>query len=148
LPHKSQIAALVSNQLIATLAEDWHAEPGGRMFVAGSVIALDLDTLKKDPLHLKPAVVFTPTATEYAEGVEATRNHLLLTTLDNVQGRVYVYTRGPGGVWTKKKLATPENRAVAVVTTNWSDNQFFIRTTGFLTPTSLLLANGDTGVLK
>ncbi len=148
LPHKSQIAALVSGQLITTLDEDWKAEPGGRTYVAGSVIALDLDALKKDPLHLKPTVVFTPTATEYAQGVRSTRNHLLLTTLENVQGRVYVYTRGPGESWTKKKLATPDNRAVSVATTNWSDNQFFITTTGFLTPTSLLLANGDTGALK
>jgi prolyl oligopeptidase len=98
--------------------------------VQGSIVSLDLEAVKKDPLHLKPTVVFAPSQTEFAQDVDTTKNRMLLTTLENVQGRVYTYTFGAEGAWTRKKLDVPENRAVSIVSTNWSDDQFFYRSRG------------------
>jgi prolyl oligopeptidase len=148
LPAKASIDGMVHGQIIATLDEDW--KPGGEdaTFVQGSVISLDLEAVKKDPLHLKPHVVFAPTATEFAQHVARTRNHLLLTTLENVQGRAYSYTLGAKGAWTRKRLDVPENRTVDIESTNWFDDRFFLSLEGFLTPASLLLGDADAGTLK
>jgi prolyl oligopeptidase len=145
LPSKVEINALLHGQLIVTLNEDWKPDGQTASFVQGSVVSLDLAALKKDPLHLKPTIVFAPSAVEFAQHVEATKNSLLLTTLENVQGRAYVYSRDASGGWTRKKLAVPDNQTVSIVTANATDDRFFLSLTGFLTPSSLLLGNAAEG---
>jgi len=148
LPLKGRIAALLKGRLIVYLDEDWKPEPDGRNFVAGSLVALDFAAFKKDPMHLKPSLVFAPTSTEFLKDLLTTRNYLLLTTLQNVQGRAYIYSLMPDGQWKGKQLAVPDNRAVSLVTANWSDDRFFLSVTGFLTPSSLLLGDAAEGALK
>jgi prolyl oligopeptidase len=148
LPLKVRIAALLKGRLIVHLDEDWKPEPDGRNFVAGSLVALDFAAFKKDPMHLKPSLVFAPTSTEFLEGLETTRNYLLLTTLQNVQGRAYTYSLMPDGQWKGTQLAVPDNGTVSLVTANWSDDRFFLSVTGFLTPSLLLLGDAAAGTLK
>src|SRR5271170_1021070 len=148
LPGKANIDGMLDGQIIVTLNEDWKPEGQETTFVQGSVVSLDLEAVKKDPLHLKPSVVFAPTAVEFAQGVDTTKNFLLLSTLDNVQGRAYVYCFGADGKWTRRKLDVPENQTVDLVTGNTSDDHFFISLTGFLTPSSLLLGNAGGSSLK
>ena len=145
LPGKAQIEALLHGQLIVTLNEDWKPEGQNASFVQGSVVSLDLAALRKDPLHLKPAVVFAPSDVEFAQHVEVTKNYLLLTTLENVQGRAYVYSRDADGGWTRKKLAVRDNQTVSIVTADATDDKFFLSLTGFLTPSSLLLGDAAAG---
>jgi prolyl oligopeptidase len=145
LPPKADINGLLDNQIIVTLNQDWKPEGLATTFPQGSVVSLDLDAVKKDPLHLNPTIVFAPTAEEFVQEAAVTKNHLLLDTLEHVQGRAYVYTRGTNGQWTKSKLNVPDNVAVSVITTNTSDDQFFLAVTGFLTPSSLLLGDAATG---
>jgi len=150
LPAKSDVDVLVDGQVVVSLNEDWKPEGQKTKLAQGSVISLDLEAVKKDPLHLKPAAVFTPTAVEFAQegSVDTTKNHLLLTTLENVQGRAYVYTRGAKGVWTRKKLDVPNNQTVTIVSTNWADDQFVLSLEGFLTPSSFWLGDAGAGALK
>jgi prolyl oligopeptidase len=148
LPKKIEPAGLLDGQLFFVINEDWKPEGSSKQYAKGSVIALDLADLNKDTTHLKPIVVFAPTAQEFEQEVSTTRNHLLLTTLDHVQGRAYEYTRGKSGSWTRKQLAVPDNQTVGIVTTNESDDKFFLALTGFLTPSSFELGDAATGELK
>jgi prolyl oligopeptidase len=148
LPGKATVNGLLDGQIIATLDEDWKPQGQDAKIVQGSVVSLDLEAVKKDPLHLKPSVVFAPTATEFAQRVAITKNCLLLTTLQNVQGRLYSYALGAKGAWTRKKLDVPDNLTVSIVSANWSDDRFFLSLEGFLTPSSLLLGDAGTGALK
>jgi prolyl oligopeptidase len=144
LPPKADVNGLLDNQLIVTLNQNWKPEGLDTTFAQGSVVSLDLDAVRKDPLHLKPTIVFTPTAEEFTQEAAITRNHLIIPTLEHVQGRAYVYTRDANAQWTRKKLDVPDNVAVSVVTTNASDDRFFLSLTGFLTPSSLLLGDAAT----
>jgi prolyl oligopeptidase len=151
LPRKIVPSGLLDGQLILEINEDWTpagAAAGSQKFVQGTVISLSLTDLEKDPAHLKPTVVFAPSGQEFEQEVDTTRNHLLLTTLDHVQGRAYEYTRSKDGAWTRKKLPVPDNQTVGIVTTNTSDDKFFLSLTGFLTPSSLELGDAATGELK
>ena len=146
LPGKSGVEGLLDGQIIVSLNEDW--KPDGAVIPQGSVVSLDLAAVEKDPLHLKPTVVFAPTAQEFEQDVATTRNHLLLTTLEHVQGRAYVYTREKNGSWGRKKLDVPDNLTVQIETANSSDDQFFLEFMGFLTPSSLELGDAASGQLK
>jgi len=147
IPGKSGIDGMLNGQIIVELNEDWKPEGLSTTFPQGSVVALDLEAIKRDPAHLKPTAIFTPTTQEFAQEVAVTRNHLILTTLDHVQGRAYVYTRSSKNAWTSKKLDIPDNLSVSIDTANTSDDRFFLQTTGFLTPSSLLLGDAATTTL-
>ena len=97
---KSSIDDLLHGQLIVTINQDW--EPGGANMprARGS---LDLEAVRKDPLHLKPRLVFAPTAVEFFQDLATTRNHLILTTLESVQGRAYVLISPADGAWTRNR---------------------------------------------
>ena len=145
VPQKVEMDGLLDGKLIITIEEDWLG------LAQGSVISLDLAAVENDPQHLKPTVVFAPTAQEFAQGVAITRNHLILTTLENVQGRAYILTLAKKGLedsWTRSKLPIPNNEAIYVNTTNTSDDQFFLTQMGFLTPSTLILGDAATDALK
>jgi prolyl oligopeptidase len=148
LPGKSNVEGLLNGQVIVSLNEDWKPEGQSRTFIQGAVVSLDLESLKRDPLHLKPTVVFAPSGVEFAQQVSLTKNHLLLTTLENVQGRAYVYSRGSHGEWTGKKLDLPDNLTISVATADASDEHFFLSLTGFLTPSSLWYGQAGANTLQ
>jgi prolyl oligopeptidase len=147
VPLKSSIDGFVDNQMIWSLHEDWIPD-GGTTIKSGAVVALDLAAAKSDPARLKPAIVFSTTTQEFAQQVAGTRTHLILTTLEHVQGRAYVYTRGKDGTWTRKKLPVPDNQAVDVVSTSPLHDHFFLSERGFLNPHSLWLGDAADGSLK
>ncbi len=146
LPSKIEITGMVDGQLIVNLDQDWTPPTGGHI-AAGSVIAVDADAILRDPEHPKVAIVFAPTSVEFVQEVETTRNHILVTTLDNVQGRAYDYTC-TGSRWSRRSLDIPENQTVGIRTTDPQTDTFFLSTTGFLTPSSLLIGNAAQGSIK
>jgi prolyl oligopeptidase len=149
LPKKIQPVGMLDGRVFFVINEDWTPQGASKQqYVKGSVIALELADLRKDTTHLKPTVVFAPTAEEFEQEVSITKNHLLITTLNHVQGRAYEYTRSPSGAWTRKQLDVPDNQTVGIVSTNESDDKFFLALTGFLTPSSLELGDAATGELK
>src|ERR1700733_9218157 len=148
VPGKCQLHGMLDGQIFVELNEDWKPEGLSATFPQGSLIALNLEAVRKDPVHLKPTVVFTPTSQEFFQDAATTKNHLLITTLDHVQGRAYVYTRDANNTWTRKKLDIPDNLSVEIASAANSDDKFFVQTTGFLTPSSLLLGDAASTGLK
>ncbi len=148
LPPKVHMDGLLAGRLIVTINEDWRPQGADRTIAQGSVVALDLKALERHPDRPQPTVVFAPTPQEFVQQVAITKNHLLLTTLEHVQGRAYVYSVGSGGEWTRQQLDIPENRTVEIVTTNKSDDRFFLELTGFLDPSSLWLGDAAAASLK
>jgi prolyl oligopeptidase len=81
------------------------------------------------------------------DGTAFTRNHLLLTTLDHVQGRAYVYTPTSAG-WTRKALPVPQNASVELTDASTTNDSFFLTITGFLTPSSVFVGDAAIVTLK
>ena len=67
LPLKARVDGLLGGQLLVTLDEDWTPDGQTNKIAQGSVIALDLAAVEKDPVRLKPTVVFAPTAQEFEQ---------------------------------------------------------------------------------
>jgi prolyl oligopeptidase len=146
LPAKSNISGLLEGRVLLTIDQDWTPAGQRQTFKQGSLLEMKLSDLLKDPAHLKPSIVFEPTANEFLENVATTKSRLLLTTLDHVQGRAYIYDPGLTG-WSHKSLPVPENVSVGIVSTSDTSDDFFLGITGFLTPSSLHLGNATAGSL-
>ena len=145
LPLKARVGGLLSGQLLVTLDEDWTPDGQTNKVAQGSVVALDLAAVEKDPVRLKPTVVFAPTAQEFEQWFSTTKNHLVLGTLEHVQGRAYVYTLGSGGKWMHQRLPVPANLTISSGTASPTDDRFFLGLEGFLTPPSLWLGDASDG---
>jgi len=147
LPLKARLSGLLGGQLLVTLEEDWTPEGQTNKISQGSVVALELAAVEKDPVRLKPVVVFAPTTQEFEEWFGTTKNHMILATLDHVQQRAYIYTVGGNGNWTRKRLPLPDNLTIGSATASHTDDRFFVGVEGFLTPPSLWLGDAADGSL-
>jgi prolyl oligopeptidase len=148
LPLKASVDGLLHGQLLVTLNEDWTPDGQTKSFAQGSVVSLELNAATEDPVHLKPTVVFAPTEEEFEQQFATTKNHLILTTLEHVQGRAYVYTLGNDGQWTRKRLPVEDNRTIHLAAASRTDDRFFVGLEGFLTPPSLWLGDAEGGSLR
>ena len=144
LPAKSDITGLVAGKLVVSLKQDWTA-PSGQDFKSGDLIAWPLDAWLEDPAT--PAVlVLRPTERQAVEGVNATRNTLVVALYDNVRGSVRVYRPGETE-WTYSTLDLPQNVSVGVGSASEIDDKIFVSVTGYLNPSSLWLADAATGAV-
>lgn len=145
LPLKASVDGLLSGQLLVEIDEDWAPDGQTEKVAQGSVVALDLAAVENDPVRLKPTVVFAPTAQEFEQWFSTTKNHMILATLEHVQGRAYVYTPGRDGKWMHRRLPVPANLTITRGTANQTDDRFFLGLEGFLTPPSLWLGDASDG---
>ncbi|WP_263379467.1 prolyl oligopeptidase family serine peptidase [Granulicella paludicola] len=147
IPKKADISGMIDGRVLLQTREDWTPAGSKSAFPQGSLLQMDLKDIVADPAHLKPMAVFTPTTQEFLEGASTTKNRLIVTTLNHVRGRAYIYSPTSKG-WSKKPLSLPENISVGIVTTNDNNDNYFLSVTGFLTPSSLWFGDAVTSALK
>jgi prolyl oligopeptidase len=147
MPMKAEFLALIDGRLILSLHEDWKRSDQP-MLAQGSLVSLELSAVAADPKHLRPALVYAPTAREAFVEAGATRGHLLVHTLDNVNGRAYSYKPEPNNRWSRRQIELPNNVSVNVMDSDLHTEQAFVQVTGFLTPPKLILADLAQGTLS
>ncbi len=132
---------VVDGQLVVYLRSDWDA--GGESFAQGSLVAMDLDDFRAGDREF--VTVFAPTDRQTVEGTSTTRSSLLVTTLDEVRGRLTRF-RYDDGEWVGSPIEVPDLGTVSVVSTDDESDRFFFNYSGFLQPSSLYLAGEDGSV--
>jgi len=145
VPLKTDVSGLVHGRLLLTLNEDWRAQ--GRVFAAGSLVAVDLQAAIEHPDDLHPAVVYAPQARESLGSVSATKNNVVLTIYRNVRGRAFVYTPVGNDMWRVRRLALPENASLDVADTTVRSDAMFVDARSFLIPPTLYYGNASTAAL-
>ena len=140
MPLKAGLLGMVAGRLIIELRDDWKTADGALM-PQGSLVSVNLADALAAPDHLRPTLVYAPTARRAFAEAATTRDQLLVTELDNVKGRAYVYTPESGGRWTRRALTMPDNATVEIVDADLHSNRAFLDVTGFLTPSSLWFAD-------
>lgn len=143
VPAKANFVELTGGQVIVHLYEDWTN--GGKTIRGGSVAAFDGNTALKAPNALAPVTIFEPGPRESVAGISATKDKLLIGIYQNVKGKVLVATRGSNNSWTRTTLPLPDNVSTGVVSTDLETNDALISVTGFLTPSSIWLADAARG---
>jgi prolyl oligopeptidase len=147
IPRKASISGLVVGRVMITLDTTWTAA-GGKTFPAGSLVSVPLSAMLSNPASLPATLVYAPGPRESLSGFSITHNALILTTLDNVRGRAYVYTPTVGGGWKHTKLDLPDNLSIGSVGGDIHSHTGFLNVTGFLTPSSVSLVDAQTGAIR
>jgi prolyl oligopeptidase len=129
-------AAVYREWLLLELRSDWHV--GGRRFKAGSLLATDLDRFMAGDREIE--ILFEPTDRTSLVGFATTRNHVIVTTLDNVRNRLFAVSF-QGGRWQRRSLpGLPEHgTATAVPVDDLESDDFFLVTATALEPSTLSL---------
>jgi prolyl oligopeptidase len=145
-PKKSSIGDIVDGRLLLSVNEDWVPAPG-RKFKAGSLVSYDLAEWKRDPLKALPSLVFEPGPRQTLDEFSATSGKLILTILDNVRGKAFVYDYS-GGKWQARPIALPQNATIGINAASEDNDLAMLSATDYLTPSSLWLLDGATGKLE
>jgi prolyl oligopeptidase len=146
MPMKAEFLTLIDGRLILSLHEDWK-RTGAPTLPQGSLVSLGLAAVAANPRRLRPELVYAPTAREAFLEAGATRGHLLVHILDNVNGRVYSYKPEPNNRWSRRQLELPNNVSVNLIDSDLHSEQAFVQVTGFLMPSKLILADLSRGTL-
>ncbi len=139
VPQKSTPVAFMDGQIILRLSEAWESANGD--IKTGSLAAFDARDAAAHPDSIVPVVIAEPGPREAIGGASATKTKLLVSVTDNVRGRIYVYSHGSDGGWSRTKLDLPDNVTTSVSAVDGANDQALIGVTGYLTPSSLWLAN-------
>lgn len=135
LPKKAEIATLACGRLLVKLDEDWTPSEDNR-FTAGSVISYDLDEWKQDPPRAKASLVFQPGPGQALSELTATKNFLILTILENVQSKAFVY-KYDQGAWSATPIPLPEHTGVSLSATYDKADRVMFTVSSYLGPTSV-----------
>ncbi|SDF49724.1 prolyl oligopeptidase [Bradyrhizobium brasilense] len=146
LPKKAEIGGLVGHRLLVKLEEEWTPS-GDVSFSAGSLISYDLSEWKQDPLRAKASLVFQPGPRQALSGLSFTKNLLILTILDNVQSKAFVY-KYDQGAWSTTPIPLPEHTNVSVSATSDDADQAMFAVSSYLKPTSVWYFDADTQRLE
>ena len=146
IPEKASVQDLVSGRVIVKLEEPWAV--AGKAFPAGSLVDLDLAAVKARPAALRPSLVWKAGPRDSLESVSSSKNRLLLSTLDNVRGRLWSLRYAPGKGWTATRLALPDNLALGFGSSDDQSDLAFVSSAGFTTPSALYLANAASGKVE
>jgi prolyl oligopeptidase len=134
IPRDAEVRGVFKEQLLLSLRTDWTV--GGATYAQDALLAIGLDAFLAGDRAFE--VLFTPGERVSLGGVGSTRNFLLLTTLDNVSGRLYRLGFNDGA-WSQDEIALPGLGTVGIGSTSEADDTFFFYYTDFLTPSSLYL---------
>ncbi len=140
MPKDAALNGVHHDYLLYTLKSDLKTKK--RLFKTGSLVALPLSSVlkKEDPaLHLE--LIFEPTKKTFLQNVIQTKNHLILETIDNIQGKLLKVTFKKPRHWITEKINLGNNGVASIESTEVEHDQFLALYTDFVTPTTLSLAN-------
>ncbi|MGY4408032.1 prolyl oligopeptidase family serine peptidase [Bradyrhizobium sp. USDA 3315] len=146
LPKKAAIIGLVSDRLLVKVDEEWAPSNDVRVS-AGSLISYDLTEWKRDPLRAKASLVFQPGPRQALSGVRPTKNLLILTILENVQSKAFVY-KYDQGAWSATPIQLPEHTNVSVSAASNEADQAMFAVSNYIRPTSVWYFDAETQKLE
>jgi len=131
-------------KLVFTVEEAWSLD--GRDVGPGALMSVSTSLLRpraEGQIIVTNAdySVFEPSERQSIEEVAVMDDRIVATIYDNVRGTVSVFTDHGENGWAETKPPVPENVAIHLGSTSRSTSQLFLTLEGFLTPSTLTLAN-------
>jgi prolyl oligopeptidase len=138
LPIDVKFRGFFKDHLLISLRSDWTVAES--TYLQDSLLAIDLDDFLAGSRQFE--VLFEPSERVSLSGVSTTRDSLILSTLDNVRGRLHRMRLGEDG-WTTQEIELPGPGSARVIAASDEDDLWFFRYTDYLTPTGLYVVQGD-----
>ena len=138
IPARTSPVGLIDGMMVFDTSDPWGDVP------AGAIASAPLAEVERGVL--KPTVIVAPGPRQSLSGTAATRDTLLVTMLDEVNGRAFVYRHAAGG-WTSRPVPLPDKVSVGVVSTSDRSDHGYLSVTSFLQPTTLYSIDAATVAL-
>jgi len=132
IPEDAELQVIFKEQMLFSLRTDWTVE--GTTYPADALLAIGLEDFLAGGRTFD--LLFQPEDRVSLGGVSTTRNHLLVTTMDNVRSKLFKYSLTDEG-WSHEGLELPGLGSAGVRGTSDLNDDFFFTYTDFMTPSSL-----------
>lgn len=142
MPQKVSVAGLVAGRVVFRLDEAWGDLP------SGAVATAPLADVMRHPEKIAAKLAWKPGPREALEAVSATKGRLLVSILDNVNGRLLSLAPAANGAWTTATLPLPDKLALNFGSAQTDGDRVFAKAQGFTTPESLYLVDAATGTAE
>ncbi|MGZ5934215.1 MAG: prolyl oligopeptidase family serine peptidase, partial [Rhizomicrobium sp.] len=140
LPRTASVTGLYDGQLLFTLRKPWNDVPQGALAAFSFNEWL---TTKKLP---KLSVLYTPDARSSIAHVATGQSGLYVSTLENVNGRVYKFARRQGE-WVRSSIALPSGGSADISSVNDYGPQTYFSFESYLVPSTVFADDGG-GTLR
>jgi prolyl oligopeptidase len=140
IPEDAELQGIFKEQMLVSLRTDWTV--GGTTYLQDALLAINVDRFLAGERDF--SVLFQPEERVALGYVSNTKNHLLVTTLDNVRSRLYKYTL-TGEDWPREEITLPGIGSAGVSGASDEDDIFYITYTDFLTPSGLYIVQEGEG---
>lgn len=141
VPEDAKLEGIFKGRIVLSLRSDWAV--GGKTYEQDSLLAIGLDPFLRGRRDFE--ILFAPTERVSLQGVNYTKDSLLITTLDNVRGKLTALTPKADG-WTREEIPLPGLGTVRVTSTDDRLSSFFFSYTDFLNPSTLYLMEAGKAV--
>ncbi len=150
LPERVSVYGLLGGLLVFKVEEDWTPGAPRWTYKAGSLMAAVMETLLpmedgEFVISNQQPLIFAPGPRQSVDEVTVTRNRVIATVYDNVRGSVFAFRNKGEWGWEQTELPGIENAAVHLVDASDDNDQVLYTVEGFITPTTLKLADAATG---
>jgi prolyl oligopeptidase len=127
-------------QLLFQLRSDW--EVGGETYPAGSLLMSPIDPYLAGERRF--VVLFTPSERTALQGYTATRNRIIVSTLEDVRSRLVAFLRSEDGTWSSTAIHSDVEgtQRVSAVDDDASD-AYWHYVSDFLRPNTYSLGGAD-----
>ncbi|AQS86028.1 MAG: prolyl oligopeptidase family serine peptidase [Acetobacter aceti] len=145
LPDRVDLKGMIHGALVFTIEEDW-TPPGENRIPAGSLVLLD-----PHDTQARPEILFVPESGKILEDAAITRNTIIVTYLEHVQGRAMVLHASADvkNHWHQVVLPLPDMSSVHIVDTDQPSDAAFLKVESFLVPPQLwLVGTSQAGLEK
>lgn len=113
-------------------------------FKTGSIVAISLDSWKEGPKALEKAqLVFAPTDKRFVEWVSRTKNHLMISVIDNIVSKVLKADLDAEGNWKLSEVVVGSAGMTGISSIDEESDKYLISYVDFLTPPSVYLADAS-----
>ncbi|MBW3559243.1 MAG: prolyl oligopeptidase family serine peptidase [Proteobacteria bacterium] len=137
LPAKATLHGWHKGRLIFTSGEPWKSFPAGALL--GTAFANDAPAGSASTVLL-----FAPTPRQAVEQVAITAERIAAVVYDEVRGRLISFDMGPTGA-APTNIPLPDNSTVTLSATTTASNRMLVNVQGFITPSTLFLADAAGG---
>lgn len=123
------------DQLLVEVKSDWSV--GATTLPTGALVAINFDAFMAGARDFTLLFTPQPRVSLARQGYTTTRNHVVISTLDNVNGRLAAW-RYDHGDWQAVAMEAPAIGSISArgIDSNRSD-QIFVTTSNFLSPSTL-----------
>jgi prolyl oligopeptidase len=129
-----------NGQLLVTLRTDWTV--GDKTWPKGALLATPLDAFLAGKTDF--TMIYEPAPTKSLDSTVPLKSALVINELEDIHNKLYVWTLGAKGAWTKQPFVGAVSGALDTLSA-WpvdaasGSDDYWMVTSGYLTPTTLSL---------